>query len=359
MVKTIRWVALDIDGVLTDGTASAIGEGGDKRISFHDLDAVTALRREGIEVALVSGEDDEAVGRIADRFGITTVVRGAKDKARALGELAARLGLALDEACFVGDSDRDAPALRLVALGLAPANATPGARAAASRVLAARGGDGAVAEAARLVLQVRALADSSAGRRQALARIVADSQQAHGRIEDDHLAVLDQIAHELAQAIAAGRKVLIFGNGGSAADAQHVAGELVGRFARESDPWPAIALTTDTSILTCVGNDWSFAEVFRRQVRALARPGDVVVGISTSGRSENVLRGIAAAREIGAVTIGFAGVAPGPLGDAVDVCFCAPASSTPRIQELHLLAWHAVCEVVEEALANASADSRQ
>ena len=357
MVRTIRLVALDIDGVLTDGTASAVRDGVDKRISFHDLDAVTALRCQGIEVALVTGEDDESVGRIADRFGVATVVRGAKDKVEALGDLAARLGVGLDEVCFVGDSDRDAAALQQVALGLAPANATPAARAAAHRVLAARGGDGAVAEAARMVIQIRALAGGSEGRRQALGRVVADSQQAHGRIGGDHLAVLDRIAHELANAIAGGRKILIFGNGGSAADSQHVAGELVGRLARESDPWPAIALTTDTSILTCVGNDWSFAEVFRRQVRALARPGDVVVGISTSGRSENVLLGLSAARQIGAVTIGFAGATPGPLGDAVDVCFRAPASTIPRIQELHLLAWHAVCEVVEAALMGVLPDS--
>ncbi len=357
MVRTIRLVALDIDGVLTDGTASPARAGGDKRISFHDLDAVGAMRRDGIEVALVTGEDDESVGQIAERFGVLTVIRGAKDKGKALGDLAARLGVGLDEVCFVGDSDRDAAALRQVALGLAPANATPEAKAAAHRVLAARGGEGAVAEVARLVAQMRALAGGSKGRCQVLGKIVTDSQQAHGRITADHLAVLDRIAFELAQAIAAGRKILIFGNGGSAADSQHVAGELVGRFARESNPWPAIALTTDTSILTCVANDWSFAEVFRRQVRALGRPGDVVVGISTSGRSENVLLGVSAARQIGAVTIGFAGAEPGPLGEAVDVCFCAPASTTPRIQELHLLAWHAVCEVVEAELMAAPPDS--
>jgi len=350
VVRRIRLLALDIDGVVTDGTASVVREGGDKRISFQDLDAVTILRRQGVEVALVTGEDDESVGRIAERFGVSTVVRGAKDKARALVDLAARLSVDLDEVCYVGDSDRDAPSLQLVALGLAPANATPVAKAAAHRVLAAPGGGGAVAEAVRLVVELSALAEGSVHRLQLLERIVGDSREAHGRITAEHLAVLDRIAHELARAIACGRKVLIFGNGGSAADAQHVAGELVGRFARESDPWPAIALTTDTSILTCVGNDWSFAEVFRRQVRALARTGDVVVGISTSGHSENVLLGIAAARQIGAVTIGFSGAVPGPLGEAVDVCFCAPARTTPRIQELHLLAWHAICEVVEAEL---------
>lgn len=160
------------------------------------------------------------------------------------------------------------------------------------------------------------------------------------------------MARELFRALASGRKILLFGNGGSAADAQHVAAELVGRFFRDREPWPAIALTTDTSVLTCVGNDWDFDQIFARQVRALARPGDVVVGISTSGRSTNVRLGLEAARTCAAVTIGFTGRDAGPLGAVCDLCFCAPAANTPRIQELHLLAWHAVCELVEAALVS-------
>ena len=112
--------------------------------------------------------------------------------------------------------------------------------------------------------------------------------------------------------------------------------------------------TTDTSVLTCVGNDWEYAEIFSRQVRALARPSDVVVGISTSGRSPNVIRGLQAARDCGALTIGFTGAKAGPMVEYTDLCFCAPAQNTPRIQELHLLAWHAVCEMVEQTLTAAS-----
>ena len=162
--------------------------------------------------------------------------------------------------------------------------------------------------------------------------------------------ILVQVAQRLIRAVRTGRKILLFGNGGSAADAQHVACELVGRFLLDSDPWPVIALTTDTSILTAVGNDWGFADIFARQVRALARPGDVVVGISTSGRSPNVLRGLQAGRNQGATTVGFTGGDGSAMREYTDVCFCAPAQSTPRIQELHLLAWHAICEIVETEL---------
>jgi len=145
---------------------------------------------------------------------------------------------------------------------------------------------------------------------------------------------------------------LLFGNGGSAADAQHVAAELVGRFAQESEPFAAIALTTDTSVLTCIANDWEYAEIFSRQLRALVRHGDVAVGISTSGKSPNVLRGLQVARKHGAITIGFTGAGEAPIIEHCDICFLAPARFTPRIQELHLLAWHAICEMVECTLVN-------
>jgi D-sedoheptulose 7-phosphate isomerase len=185
-------------------------------------------------------------------------------------------------------------------------------------------------------------------------RIVQDSIATHQRMLDEALPVLAEVAETFVRALRGGRKILFFGNGGSAADAQHIAGELVGRFLRESEPWPALALTTDTSILTAVGNDWEFEDVFARQVRALVRPGDVVIGISTSGRSPNVLRGLQDGKACGAVTIGFTGSSGTKMRDFCDVCFCAPADRTPRIQELHILAWHAICEIVENRLLDGS-----
>jgi D-sedoheptulose 7-phosphate isomerase len=341
-------LALDIDGVLTDGRAALAASGEEeKRIDFHDLDAVTQARRAGFALALVTGEDTPAVDRIARRFGVEQVVRGAKDKVAALNALSAQLGVPLERFCYIGDSDRDAPALARVGLGLAPANATPAAKAAAHRVLSRAGGEGAVAEAVALLLRLREEAEETEPMVAEMRRIATDSIAAHQRLLEESLPTLALVAQAFVLALRSGRKILLFGNGGSAADAQHVAGELVGRFLRESEPWPAIALTTDSSILTCVGNDWEFADVFARQVRALARPGDVVVGISTSGRSPNVLRGLEDARKRGAITVGFTG----PHGDAMrpwtDILFCAPAPVTPRVQELHLLAWHAICEMVE------------
>lgn len=180
--------------------------------------------------------------------------------------------------------------------------------------------------------------------------IAAASLSAHQRFLAESPAVIEPIVDCLVDAIRAGNKLLLAGNGGSAADAQHVAGEFVGRFLVNSPPWPALALTTDSSILTCVGNDWDFDQVFARQVAAFAKPGDVFVGISTSGNSPNILHAVAAARLAGCVTIGFTGGSGGQLATVCERSFIAPAKATPRIQELHILAWHAICEIVEQDL---------
>lgn len=157
-------------------------------------------------------------------------------------------------------------------------------------------------------------------------------------------------AELIVSAVKTGGKVLIFGNGGSASDAQHIAAELVNRLNYDRPPVAAIALTTDTSILTSIGNDSSFEEVFERQLRALGRAGDVAVAISTSGNSPNVLRAVAAAREIGIKTVALAGRTGGKLAGAADVALVVNADSTQRIQETHITIGHILCELVEDAL---------
>lgn len=145
-------------------------------------------------------------------------------------------------------------------------------------------------------------------------------------------------------------KILAAGNGGSAADAQHFAGELVSRFYFDRPPLAAIALTTDSSILTAIGNDYGFEDVFARQVQALGRPGDVFIAISTSGNSPNILKAIEAAKSIGLMVIGLTGRTGGKMNALCDVCLCAPSDSTPRIQECHLIIEHSLCACIEETL---------
>jgi len=179
---------------------------------------------------------------------------------------------------------------------------------------------------------------------------IRESVELKTRLLAETNATLARIAAAMAEAFRNRRKVVLFGNGGSAADAQHVAAELVNRFLMERRALPALALTTDTSILTAMANDLGFDCVFARQVEALVQPGDVVVGLSTSGNSENVLQGLRAARECGATTVGLTGRDGGRLKEAADICFCAPSDNTPRIQEVHITVLHAICEVVEREL---------
>jgi len=157
-------------------------------------------------------------------------------------------------------------------------------------------------------------------------------------------------AELMIDSIKSGGKVLVFGNGGSAADAQHIAAELVNKLTFDRPPIAAVALTTDTSILTSVGNDSTFDDLFARQVRALGRRGDVSLAISTSGNSPNVLRAVEASRELGIKTLALAGRDGGKLADAVDVALIVRADSTQRIQETHITIGHILCEIVESAL---------
>jgi D-sedoheptulose 7-phosphate isomerase len=157
-------------------------------------------------------------------------------------------------------------------------------------------------------------------------------------------------AQAMSEALRAGRKLLVFGNGGSAAEAQHLAAELVGRFQKERGGLPAIALTVDTSILTSVANDYSFKQVFVRQVEALGAPGDVALGISTGGESPNVVAGLQAAKAKGLKTIALTGRDGGSVGRAADIHVNVPDQSAQRVQEVHLTLIHMMCEVIEEGL---------
>ena len=164
--------------------------------------------------------------------------------------------------------------------------------------------------------------------------------------------LLMQAGRRMADALRSGGRVLTFGNGGSAADAQHLAGELVGRFRRERPGLSAIALTTDPSVITAVGNDLGFENVFRRQVEAHGRPGDVAVGITTSGRSPNVVKALSLARERGLVTVGLTGRGGGDVAGVADFLFAVPHKDTPRIQEVHGMVVHFLCEIVEDLAAS-------
>jgi len=170
-------------------------------------------------------------------------------------------------------------------------------------------------------------------------------------------AAICTIADTVTQAFRNGGKLMLAGNGGSASDAQHIAGEFLSRFSFDRNPLPAIALTSDTSVLTAIGNDYGFEHTIERQLRGLGRPGDVFIAISTSGRSPNVLAALQAARKLGVTTVGFTGEGKRDMTAYCDHCLAAPASDTPLIQQIHIVAAHAICGLVERNLFGGRAAS--
>jgi D-sedoheptulose 7-phosphate isomerase len=172
-----------------------------------------------------------------------------------------------------------------------------------------------------------------------------------------HKGTITKIGFMVSTCINRGGTIFIFGNGGSAADSQHIAAELVGRYQKKRRGLPALAFTTNTSTLTAIGNDFGYEFVFQRQVESMVTPDDLVIGISTSGNSPNVINGIAAAKKIGAATVGLAGSKGGKLGDLAEVTLKVPSDNTQRIQECHILIGHIICDIVEKNLDARFSDS--
>jgi D-sedoheptulose 7-phosphate isomerase len=195
--------------------------------------------------------------------------------------------------------------------------------------------------------------------RRAIEEIFAASIAAKQQFLRDQLDALTEAIELITEALRDGKKLLLFGNGGSAADAQHIAAEFVNRFKLERVPLPAIALTTDSSALTSIANDYGYEHVFSKQVRALGRSGDVAIAISTSGTAPNVLAAVAACRDLGIRVVGFTGGRGGRLADMADLVLCVAATTdTARIQETHILIGHAICELVDLRLFGDPAAAR-
>jgi D-sedoheptulose 7-phosphate isomerase len=174
-----------------------------------------------------------------------------------------------------------------------------------------------------------------------------ESAEAKLRFVEQYAPRIELVARRMAETLRRGGKILFFGNGGSAADAQHLSAEFVNRFVIERPPLPAIALTTDTSVITSIGNDYDFADIFSKQIRAIGQKGDIAWGMSASGTSANVVKGLEAAKKIGMVTIGLTGRDGGDVAKIADHALNVSSTSTPRIQEVHITVGHVICEMVD------------
>jgi D-sedoheptulose 7-phosphate isomerase len=178
-------------------------------------------------------------------------------------------------------------------------------------------------------------------------RICKESMSLIEAFADENLERVIKVVEAITSALTRGNKILLFGNGGSAADAQHIAAEFVNRFLINRPPLPAVALTTDTSVITSIGNDFDFSEIFSKQLRALGQPGDIAWGISTSGASPNVIKALETARKLGLVTIGLTGKDGGEIARIVDHSLNVSSGSVPRVQEVHILVGHIICELID------------
>ena len=346
-------LALDIDGVLTDGIVSVDASGDERKLlSYRDIDAVFEARREGLLVALLTAEATPIAERIAGRLEVDRFIPNCRDKASELEALAEDLGVPLSNVCFIGDSRKDAGALEVAGLGLVPADAEAAARFAADVVLSRPGGAGAVAEGLSLFLDHLAGApeavttETSAGE-PALEHLQKALRELGLLLDELEKTGLDEIVAAgelLRRTLAVGGTILTFGNGGSAADAQHLAAEISGFYRGASGAGRAIALTADSALLTALANDAGYQEAIALQVGLHARAGDAVVAFSTSGRSENIVRGLTVAREKGLPTILVTGAAA-PAEVVADVRVAVPSTDTQRIQEAHGVVVHLLCEL--------------
>lgn len=186
--------------------------------------------------------------------------------------------------------------------------------------------------------------------RENIITIFEESAQVKVRFARENAEKIADVVQLIAQAFREGKKVILFGNGGSAMDASHIAAEFVNRFLMERPPLPALALNTDTAVLTSISNDYDYSQVFSKQLAALGQRGDVVIGISTSGNSPNVIKAMETAKKNGMKTVVFTGGSGGTLAGMADYAFIAPTRATPRIQETHIALGHAICQLVDEAL---------
>jgi D-sedoheptulose 7-phosphate isomerase len=345
----IKAVFLDIDGVLTDGKVT-INQAGEesKTISFDDIDGVFALKHAGKKIGFITAEDTRFLEFVKRRFEPDFLVSGCKNKLGAFKRIIKKAALKPPEVCYMGDSKKDIGILEFLPMSFAPSDADSSVKAAAKSVLKARRGDGAIKELSEIVLGTDWSAKDRFWREKIDEHIeTIKAMKADGEL----LGAIRDAGDMLFKCFKSGGKLMICGNGGSAADSQHIATEFVSRFLLERPGISAEALSTNTSSLTAIGNDYGFDVVFSRQVEANGKKGDVLIGISTSGNSKNVVLAMEKARDMGLKTIGLTGAKRKvKIAGAADCCIHVPSASTPRIQEGHILIGHMICEYVEKKL---------
>lgn len=346
----IKLIVLDIDGVVTDGSVIVDMQGNEqKKINLKDIDAIFELHNQGYKLAAITGENTSIVEYFKNRFPWDYFYQDNKHKATTLEEIARAEGIPMKSICFVGDGKYDVDSIQAAGLGICPSDAIDRARQVADIVLQNAGGQGCLWELIQILKQQNEeqLPENYFYQRLEEHAGIFKKMASEQKLMHDVMDIAEVICNIMQQS----GQLFLCGNGGSAADAQHIATEFVSRFYKERPGMNAEALTVNTSTLTAVGNDYSFERVFVRQLEAKAKAGDMLIGISTSGKSKNVLEALRYAKKNGIKTVMLMGEYTNlELDDFCDYVIRVPSKITPRIQEAHIFIGHTIAEYVEHKL---------
>ncbi len=345
--QMIELIVFDIDGVITDGSVIIDSKGNEqKQINLKDIDAIFELYRRGYKLAAITGEDTDIVDYFEKRFPWEYFYRGNKTKKETMKQIEQGTGVSREHICYIGDGKYDVEPLTYAGLGICPANAIDKAKNAADIILQNDGGKGCIWE---LISILEKYSDKNCAHNYFYERLeehtnIFKKLASDQELTDTVMAISDRIISILKKS----GGIYLCGNGGSAADAQHIATEFISRFYKERPGLNAEALSVNTSTLTAIGNDYSFERVFVRQLEAKAHEGDMLIGISTSGSSKNVLEALRYAQNNGIVSVLLMGGFEDPELDGVaDYVIKVPSLITPRIQEAHIFIGHVIAEYVE------------
>ena len=343
----IELIVFDIDGVITDGSMIVDSNGVEqKQINLKDVDAIYELHNRGFKLAAITGEDTEIVSYFEGRFPWDYFYRGNTTKKETMQLIEEKTGICRNNICYVGDGKYDVEPLSYAGLGVCPANAIDLAKQSADMILQSDGGKGCIWE---LISILEKYNDKDSAQNYFYQRLTEHTkifkQLATNQIITEQIR---EIGDKIIEIFQRDGGLYICGNGGSAADAQHIATEFVSKFYRERPGMNAEALTVNTSTLTSIGNDYGFERVFSRQLEAKANKGDMLIGISTSGRSVDVLDALKYARNNGITSVLLMGGFDVPENEYIsDYIIKIPSLITPRIQEAHIFVGHVLAEYVE------------
>lgn len=353
MNRNVKAVVFDIDGVITDGKKYLCGKEETKSVALKDLDAIHMLKEEGYIVGAITGENTKFAQRLKEELQLNFFVLGCKQKWDELQEIIKNYNISKSEVCYIGDGKYDMEALGQAGLSVCPSDAIYEVKELSKHVLKTPGGEGCIAEVYTMLHNtIKAKGENGYGvtimqrmneHLNILQKIVCDGE----RIE-----IFSKIIDEAVRCYQRGGKLMLCGNGGSAADAQHLATELVSKFYKEREALPAVALNVNTSTITAIANDYQYDKVFSRQVEAFGKEGDVLLGISTSGKAKNVIEAFKMGEKKGIRTILFTGdlEADSEIMNYANIVFRVPSKDTPRIQEMHILLGHILCEEIERSI---------